>query len=215
MIEDKLVHSDNIENPLEEFKNAEELVVSSCDYVKRKGTKVLDIYTCPNLCTNIPVMKVYTYMSVKEYEKLEDKDFIIMEVMKEDIVRVVSYFSLAEARYISVVNIKGQLLFSNYRLSKEELTLLKHSLASPSKFPYCRTTYEEMIRKINLFFNEDEGSDKSISYYNKNNDLDLIARSYHLSKNKLARPFYKNYPFKDKVIPNYIKLESRWKGGKK
>lgn len=204
MIEDKIVYNDNYDNPLEEIYNAEICVASSISYTKRKHAKQLDVYICPNLTTTYPIIKVGILKTMKEYNELENKAFIHTTDLDGKMI-LYSYLSLLEARYVTVLNIKNEKLYSNYILNEAELGMLVGALNTPSSYDGCSSSWEECIHRINNFFSNNVVTTNdeeylSLSMYQK--DPGIFARTYRISENRLLKPIYK--PCTVKKIPNYL-----------
>ena len=123
-MDDYLVYYNNTTNPLEELINSEQLIIQIHKHEKySKHDICMDIYTCPNLQTRFPIMKIYSYFDMYTFDKIEDKDYIFSEYINSNgpKVRTTSYLSLTEPRYITPVDINNRILQKNYKFNKEEM----------------------------------------------------------------------------------------------
>lgn len=199
-MEDYLVYYNNKLNPLEEFYDSEKLIVEIHTYDFDNNREIyMDIYTCPNLQTQFPVMKIYTYLDVDVFNTLEDHEYMNAEIDK-DTVKVVSYLSLKEARYVTCIDINNNILFKNYKFNKAEILCIIRAMNIPSDTVF-RTTYSDMIDKINSFFIDIEDKANSITKYR----TDTAAKIYNISESRINKPIYK-YHFYGSNMPNYGSL---------
>lgn len=195
-MDDYLVYYNNTINPLEELINSEQLIIQIRKHEKySKHDICMDIYTCPNLQTRFPIMKIYSYFDMYTFDKIEDKDYIFSEYISSNSpkVRTTSYLSLIEPRYITPVDINNRILQKNYKFNKEEMINIIRALNVPSQYG---NTYAELVHNINEFFLNDIQSIK---------DVEMYANLYNLSASRLKNPIYK-YHYYGSKIPNYGSL---------